>query len=102
MSRPALRGTRGDDGDRGAAAVLDQAPQTRGVRANGTACMRSIASPSALRWFASTSRISDASPDSRSPRRTSSRRPRAHDGDAGRVGAKGERIERLRSGHVTR
>src|SRR5664280_1789706 len=41
--------------------------QTRAVFANGTACRRSIASPSARRAFASTSRISDASPERRRP-----------------------------------
>ena len=42
--------------------------QTRAVRAKGTACMRSIASPSALRSLASDRTISDASPDRRSPK----------------------------------
>ena len=42
--------------------------QTRAVRANGTACMRSIASPSAFRSLASDRTISDARPESRSPK----------------------------------
>jgi len=41
--------------------------QTRAVFANGTAWRRSMASPSARRTFASTSRISAASPDRRRP-----------------------------------
>src|SRR5487761_2017246 len=41
--------------------------QTRAVFANGTAWRRSIASPSARRAFASTSRISDASPERSRP-----------------------------------
>ena len=72
---------------------------TRAVRANGTACMRSIASPSAFRRFASTSRISDARPGQQQPE--GERRPDGagpHDGDAGRVrGSEG--VERLRGGH---
>ena len=42
--------------------------QTRAVRAKGTACMRSIASPSAFRSLASDRTISDARPDRRSPK----------------------------------
>ena len=42
--------------------------QTRAVRAKGTACMRSIASPSAFRSLASDRTISAARPDRRSPK----------------------------------